>query len=115
MTGHCAHTNTQTDRHTSKERIVSAIHFVHLAEIINVKHELGVACNAPLEHISAGTDSCSHARHHRRLKSFVTAELGQERTEHYVIITFAGGKKVMFSPMSVVLFVCLSTRLLKKL
>ena len=27
------HTNTRTDRHTSNERIISAIHFVHLAEI----------------------------------------------------------------------------------
>jgi len=26
-------TDTQTDRHTSNEHIVSAIHFVHLAEI----------------------------------------------------------------------------------
>ena len=27
-------TDTQTDRHTSNERIISAIHFVHLAENI---------------------------------------------------------------------------------
>ena len=33
MTGHYAHTNRQTDRHTSNARIISAIHFVHLAEI----------------------------------------------------------------------------------
>jgi len=30
MTGRCA----QTDTHTSNEHIISAIHFVHLAEII---------------------------------------------------------------------------------
>ena len=34
MTGRCAHTNTHTNTHTSNERIISAIHFVHLAEII---------------------------------------------------------------------------------
>jgi len=37
MTGLCAHTNkhthTPTNKHTSNERIISAIHFVHLAEI----------------------------------------------------------------------------------
>ena len=36
MTGRCAHTHTdrQTDRQTNtNERIISAIHFVHLAEI----------------------------------------------------------------------------------
>ena len=27
-------THTHTDKHTSNERIISAIHFVHLAEII---------------------------------------------------------------------------------
>jgi len=31
--GRCAQTDRQTDRHTSNERIISAIHFVHLAEI----------------------------------------------------------------------------------
>jgi len=31
VTGRCAHTNKHT--HTSNERIISAIHFVHLAEI----------------------------------------------------------------------------------
>jgi len=33
-----AHTQTdrQTDRHTSNEHIISAIHFVHLAEIITI-------------------------------------------------------------------------------
>ena len=31
-----AHTHTQTDRHTSNEHIISAIHFVHLAEIISL-------------------------------------------------------------------------------
>jgi len=34
MTGRCAHTN----RHTSNERIISAIHFVHLAYIIIHKY-----------------------------------------------------------------------------
>jgi len=38
MTGHCAHTHTHTHRQTDRqtntnERIISAIHFVHLAEI----------------------------------------------------------------------------------
>jgi len=37
MTGRCArahtHTHTHTNKHTSNERIISAIHFVHLAEI----------------------------------------------------------------------------------
>jgi len=32
---HCAHTHRQTDAHTSNEHIISTIHFVHLAEIIN--------------------------------------------------------------------------------
>ena len=38
MAGRCAHTHTHTHTHrqTNKnERIISAIHFVHLAEIIN--------------------------------------------------------------------------------
>ena len=35
MTGRCAHTHTHTHRQTNtNERIISAIHFVHLAEII---------------------------------------------------------------------------------
>ena len=38
MTGRCAHTNTPTNTHTSNERIISAIHFVHLAEI-NIKNK----------------------------------------------------------------------------
>ena len=47
MTGRCAHTNTQTDRHTSNEHIISAIHFVHLAEIImNVSQILYLDTNS---------------------------------------------------------------------
>jgi len=34
----CAHTDRNTDRHTSNEHIISAIHFVHLAEIMNPNH-----------------------------------------------------------------------------
>jgi len=30
------HTDRQTDTHTSNEHIISGIHFVHLAEIINL-------------------------------------------------------------------------------
>ena len=38
MTGHCARTHTQTDRQTNtNERIISAIHFTHLAEIKIIK------------------------------------------------------------------------------
>jgi len=33
-----AHTHTHTHRQTSNERIISAIHFVHLAEIIIITH-----------------------------------------------------------------------------
>jgi len=35
MTGRCAQTDRNTHTHTSNEHIIFAIHFVHLAEIIN--------------------------------------------------------------------------------
>jgi len=50
MTGRCAHTNKQTNTltntHTSNERIISAIHFVHLAEIKILVLQLYCSCIA---------------------------------------------------------------------
>jgi len=60
MTGRCVHTNTQTHKHTdrqkhthtSNERIISAIHFVHWAEIIIINFVYyNFSCSTHLESI----------------------------------------------------------------
>jgi len=52
MTGRCrahTHTHTHRERQTSNERIISAIHFVHLAEII-ITHRVQVSGDYCLYH-----------------------------------------------------------------
>jgi len=43
LTGHCVRTHTHTHRQTSNERIISAIHFVHFAEIVTATY-IWVGC-----------------------------------------------------------------------
>jgi len=73
MTGRCAHTNKQTrtptNTHTSNERIISAIHFVHLAEIIKC-HNLCSKCPP-----SADTQQWRRLRHSSTVSSITRCRI----------------------------------------